>query len=109
MIHYRVRQGLVPFSICHLSFMRASRACEVVELGKVYMIGIFVFFLDWDAPTLHIQALIQPQVEAQQAHCFFQIRQFSKDIQDSGMSNTPQLNYLLGSSSGYTPEKKKNE
>ena len=35
---------------------------------------LFVFFLEWDAPTLHIQGLIQPQVEVQQALCFFQIR-----------------------------------
>ena len=63
------------------------------------MIGAFiVFFLDWDAPILHIQGLTQLQAEAQQAHCFFQIRQFSKDIQDLGtinfMSNTLRLNYL---------------
>lgn len=53
--------------------------------GTSYNIGGFVvFLLEWDAPTLHTQALRPLQVEAFLGRCFSPMRRFAKDIHDSG-------------------------
>ena len=38
-----------------------------------------------DAPTLPTQALTPPPLEERPVPCFFLIRQFTKDIRDSGI------------------------
>ena len=61
-----------------------------VTLGDLLLLIIS----DLDAPTLHIQALNPPQAGEYQARCFFLIRPFSKDIQDSGTTHYWPHDYL---------------
>ena len=58
---------------------------------KLVSVLIFIFQLllsDWDAPTLRIQTLNPPLLEELPVHCSFLTRQFTRDIQGSGMPAT---------------------
>ena len=50
---------------------------------------------DWDAPTLPFQTLNPPQLEELPVRCSFLTRQFTRDIQGSGMPRVEHFSFSM--------------